>query len=114
MFVCVVCNADINFRPAEFVGEDAEDLFTMLEGCDSFWAAGSAESQNDAANFCVDAAYDKANGRENVGDCLYEPTGFMVEFDSITGILEGYNMIEVRVDSTRHNPLRVRWAEALA
>jgi hypothetical protein len=114
MFVCVVCNTDTDFRPAESVGEDPEDLLIALEACDGFWAAGCAQSKARAANLCVDAAYDKANGRENVGDCLYEPTGFMVEFDSITGILEGYNMIEVRVDSTRHNPLRVRWAEALA
>jgi hypothetical protein len=110
MFVCVVCNTDTDFCPAESFGEDPEGLLIALEACDGFWAAGCAQSKARAANLCVDAAYYKANGRENVGDCLYEPTGFMVEFNSVTGTMEGYKAFDVRVDRRHSNPLRLRWS----
>lgn len=109
MFFCLICNANIYWRPSGFIGDKFGRFLHLLNTSDNFWVGGYGEDKVSAANFAVEALYEEAGGRENVDDFLIEPAGFMVKVNSTTGSVEDYDVIGVKVDKRRHNPLRLHW-----
>ena len=113
MFACIVCNARACYRPSDFIGHRLDRFVHMMKLSENFWAGGLAEDEAQAVRNAIEDAYELvSDNREDIGDYLIDPIGFMVEVNSATETIEGSRPVAVEVDLRRSSPLRIRYTTA--